>query len=522
MNLKRKVSVFADGDSVKAANDWPIACTVELTVSGQGIMLADNRQLKSLHILPPYAAGELDWVVSPSLSHVLLFSDLELARVLRQGPGASWTCDFRGAFGSPENVHNDEIRYEWPFSGQAVCGQTFGGDPAPNLYHSVEFLTSHGSPVLASRRGTVFICASDAKLGNFVKVSHVDGSVATYSGLTKALVDEGQVVQEGMQIGTSGPVVRFTLQLPNGAPGLPPSIPFVFNNGSPAGCVPVLNQSYGGTVAAPRSPGPVKNPMKQPMKQKVAKQAGPKKGPTGGGSGVFVPPPPAKQASFGGGADSGGASPYPPPPPARGGQPPVAAQPTPPPPPQRMNSSSGVPQQQPAHGSSSWAPQPDAEWNGTYASPKLLPVKPKPPAVNRAEKPQLSRGSSGPSPAGGMPPPYQTVDPHANYGNAAAVAPPPPPPGVNPSMMPGHRAAPPSRALHPELYEEKPYQQVTPEGPPVHASMQPGYQRETDFMEETKRTLDIRRHNPVKNTKKKIAVATPSTRDLKNDLRKFF
>ena len=57
MDVKQHLVVSPEGDSIVAANNWPIACTVQLTVTGQQMTLADGRNLRSLHIIPPYAAG---------------------------------------------------------------------------------------------------------------------------------------------------------------------------------------------------------------------------------------------------------------------------------------------------------------------------------------------------------------------------------------------------------------------------------------------------------------------------------
>jgi hypothetical protein len=69
-------------------------------------------------------------------------------------------------------------------------------------------------------------------------------------------------------------------------------------------------------------------------------------------------------------------------------------------------------------------------------------------------------------------------------------------------------------------YEERP-PAVDPNAPVVQDSMKPGYTREFDVVDETKRVLDPRRHNPVKNTKKKMALATPSGSDIKQSLKGF-
>jgi len=70
-------------------------------------------------------------------------------------------------------------------------------------------------------------------------------------------------------------------------------------------------------------------------------------------------------------------------------------------------------------------------------------------------------------------------------------------------------------------YRDAPPPAADPNAPPVQDSMKPGYQREFNVLDETKRVLDPRRHNPVKNTKKKIGVATPSGSDLKQTLKGF-
>ena len=88
-------------------------------------------------------------------------------------------------------------------------------------------------------------------------------------------------------------------------------------------------------------------------------------------------------------------------------------------------------------------------------------------------------------------------------------------------MMPGTRSAPVATALQPSPGQQR-KAAADPNAPVVQDSMQPGYQRETNFVDETKRKLDPRRHNPVKNTKKKIAVGTPSSRDLKSKFKDIF
>ena len=59
--FKRKVTLFSDPSQsldISCTNDWPIPVTVELTVKGNNVQLADGRKLKSLHVLPPFSSGK--------------------------------------------------------------------------------------------------------------------------------------------------------------------------------------------------------------------------------------------------------------------------------------------------------------------------------------------------------------------------------------------------------------------------------------------------------------------------------
>ena len=78
------------------------------------------------------------------------------------------------------------------------------------------------------------------------------------------------------------------MTLPLGNPGLPRSIPIVFANGTPAGCVPVVGTSYENAAAKVGGPGVVgSGPLKG------VKKVGPKKGVVNKQlSGVSGPVPP--------------------------------------------------------------------------------------------------------------------------------------------------------------------------------------------------------------------------------------
>jgi hypothetical protein len=467
---------------IVCSNNWPLSVTVELTVKGEsGFELLEAlgggpRKPRSLHVLPAFSA------------------DVVLAAVARQAPGPPrWQTEYRGAFGAAGVAHDDAVRYKWPYEGEGLCEQSFGSDQSKERFHSAVFGLYEDSQVVAARRGIVLLAESDA-----VQVCHGDGSVASYGGLRSVAVREGQAVKEREALGLSSAALSFCITLPLGNPGTPKSVPFVFDNGTAAGCVPVVGSSY--ENAAAHAPA-AKNagPMKMAAKKGGAK-VGPKKVvPNKQVADVTaaVPPPPARMQSSGNISSPAVTRPAVAAPPhtqPSGTHSPAVGRHMPPPPPPGGVVATAPPL--------TVSPNADAEWNGTYASPALMRVKPKPPTVDRSGKPDSPQVQRHAQPA------YVTPD-HVHA-----------PEGVNPAMMPGVRTAPPSRALHPEYYEPK-APAVDPNAPVVHNSMTPGYQREFNLIDETKRTLDPRRHNPVKNTSKKIAVATPSGSDLKEKLKGF-
>ena len=541
--LKARVQVreLPSGE-VLCSNSLPLSATVQLSVDGSNFSLLDGpgggpRKARSLHVVPAFS------------------QDVLLAFVVR-GPGAVVSVDYRAALGQAGAAHDETVRYRWPFEGMGRVEEA--GDETVFGLGDGEGGGGWGG-VLAARRGIVMGLEREGR----VEVCHGDGSVASYGQLENVAVTEGQAVREGQMLGQTEQL-RFAVTLPTGTPGQPKSVAVAFDNGTPQGVFATAGQTYHnsaphalGQAAAAGGSGAIKM-----AKKGGSQKMGPKKGNSGaaGGGAAAVPPPPARTGS--GIVGSPALSRQQPPPPAAAFQqqqqpafqsspmvsrPPVPAGPNSPmvsrhqppqqqqpnspmlsrasaptpsaPPPSNshqqqfqpnspmVNRPSAPPPAVSPHFATAGAPPPSAsgaaagEWQGPYHSPALLPVKPKPPSVDRAFKPASPQ-----------------VPRHAVH--EQAPPPQPLPEGVQSSMVPGTRSAPPSRALHPELYVEKP-PAVDPNAPAVHASMQPGYQRETNLLDETKRALDPRRHNPVKNTSKKLSMATPTGSDLKDKLKGF-
>lgn len=141
--------------------------------------------------------------------------------------------------GTPDAKPRD-VEYAYPLqTSQLRIEQGWGGayshDDVQNR-HAVDFAAEIGTPVLAARAGTVMEVEADfaqaglhaeifADRANFVRIVHVDGTMALYAHLDAngVLVRVGQRVRKGETIGfsgntgfTAGPHLHFTVQANRG------------------------------------------------------------------------------------------------------------------------------------------------------------------------------------------------------------------------------------------------------------------------------------------------------------------
>ncbi|MBR4017504.1 MAG: peptidoglycan DD-metalloendopeptidase family protein [Oscillospiraceae bacterium] len=91
-----------------------------------------------------------------------------------------------------------------------VCTSPFGDreHPVPGeiatYHHGVDLAAPQGTPVVASRSGTVTVATYEEHSGNYVIVDHLDGYTSRYLHLQKFIVSEGQFVMAGQIIGYCG------------------------------------------------------------------------------------------------------------------------------------------------------------------------------------------------------------------------------------------------------------------------------------------------------------------------------
>lgn len=91
----------------------------------------------------------------------------------------------------------------------AVVTQTFGEHTHPltgqsSFHRGIDLAALEGDSVLAVADGTVVMSAYDNVYGNYILLTHADGTQTGYAHLQSLLVTEGQSVQQGQVIGLAG------------------------------------------------------------------------------------------------------------------------------------------------------------------------------------------------------------------------------------------------------------------------------------------------------------------------------
>jgi murein DD-endopeptidase MepM/ murein hydrolase activator NlpD len=126
-------------------------------------------------------------------------------------PTASFTDTLRGRSGG------SRIRHSWPLPGrvdqQFTSGYGMRADPftgKPAFHGGIDISAQPGTPVLASAEGTVSKVATAKGLGNYVAITHRDGTESYYGHLSNQKVRIGQHVMQGQQVGAVGSTGRST------------------------------------------------------------------------------------------------------------------------------------------------------------------------------------------------------------------------------------------------------------------------------------------------------------------------
>ena len=79
-----------------------------------------------------------------------------------------------------------------------------------SMHYGVDFAAAKGTPIYATRSGTVNIATYSSTAGNFVSINHGDGYSSVYMHMTHYVVKVGQYVKAGELIGYVGSTGRST------------------------------------------------------------------------------------------------------------------------------------------------------------------------------------------------------------------------------------------------------------------------------------------------------------------------
>lgn len=83
-------------------------------------------------------------------------------------------------------------------------------DGVYTFHYGVDFAANTGTPVYATKSGTVLVATYGSVNGNYVKLQHEDGSLSYYLHLDTFAVKKGDSVKQGQKLGTVGSTGKST------------------------------------------------------------------------------------------------------------------------------------------------------------------------------------------------------------------------------------------------------------------------------------------------------------------------
>ncbi len=200
------------------------------------------------------ASNVLSAPALPARAVVPGLSSQPILKVIPEDPTRSWSFNFqfRWMLGDPNAKPDPNARYRLPFrlGEQHPLMQGFGGPFSHSheqSYFAIDIAMDEGTPVLASRSGTVMLVEDDffgagtdigqwGDRANHVRILHADGTMAVYAHLELETieVEVGDKVRAGQQIARSGntgfstgPHLHFVVQRNTGMRLT--SVPFKFD-----------------------------------------------------------------------------------------------------------------------------------------------------------------------------------------------------------------------------------------------------------------------------------------------------
>ncbi|MEA4934823.1 MAG: peptidoglycan DD-metalloendopeptidase family protein [Lawsonibacter sp.] len=102
-----------------------------------------------------------------------------------------------------------ESGFLWPLTNYNTISSLFGNRIHPitgkaNHHTGIDIPAPKGTPILAAKSGVVVTSAYHGSYGNYVVVSHSDGTSTLYGHMSRRNVSEGQTVKQGAVLGYVG------------------------------------------------------------------------------------------------------------------------------------------------------------------------------------------------------------------------------------------------------------------------------------------------------------------------------
>lgn len=102
-----------------------------------------------------------------------------------------------------------ESGFMWPLPGYNTLSSLYGGRThpvtgRPNNHTGIDIPAPSGTPIKAAKSGVVTTSTYNSSYGNYVVVSHSDGTSTLYAHMIRRGVSKGQTVSQGQTIGYVG------------------------------------------------------------------------------------------------------------------------------------------------------------------------------------------------------------------------------------------------------------------------------------------------------------------------------
>ena len=102
-----------------------------------------------------------------------------------------------------------ESGFLWPLTNYNTLSSLYGSrihpiTGKPNNHTGIDIPAPKGTPILAAKSGVVVTSVKKGSYGNYVVVSHSDGTSTLYAHMSVRSVKEGQTVKQGQKLGEVG------------------------------------------------------------------------------------------------------------------------------------------------------------------------------------------------------------------------------------------------------------------------------------------------------------------------------